>query len=47
MPFRLRSVRTRLTLWYSLLLLSTLVLFGVVSYYFTGKTLSENLDLSL
>jgi heavy metal sensor kinase len=47
MPFRLRSVRTRLTFWYSLLLLSTLVLFGVVSYYFTGKTLSENLDLSL
>ncbi len=28
-------------------MLSTLVLFGVLSYYFTGKTLSENLDLSL
>ncbi len=47
MPFLFRSVRTRLTLWYTLLLLSTLVLFGVLSYYFTGETLSENLDHSL
>jgi heavy metal sensor kinase len=47
MFLRLRSVRTRLTLWYTLLLLSTLVLFGVTSYYFTGDTLSENLDRSL
>lgn len=45
--FRLRSVRTRLTLWYTLLLLSTLVTFGVLSYYFTGDTLSQNLDRSL
>jgi heavy metal sensor kinase len=43
----LRSVRTRMTLWYTLLLLSTLVLFGVLSYYFTGETLSQNLDRSL
>lgn len=47
MFFRLRSVRTRLTLWYTLLLLSTLVIFGVLSYYFTGDTLSQNLDRSL
>ncbi len=47
MAFIFRSVRTRLTLWYTLLLLSTLVLFGVLAYYFTGQTLSENLDLSL
>jgi two-component system, OmpR family, sensor kinase len=47
MFFRLRSVRTRLTLWYTLLLLSTLLLFGVLSYYFTGDTLSKNLDRSL
>lgn len=42
-----RTVRTRLTLWYTLLLLSTLILFGVIAYYITGETLSENLDLSL
>ena len=47
MAFLFRSVRTRLTLWYTLLLLSTLVLFGVLSYYFTGETLSQNLDISL
>jgi heavy metal sensor kinase len=42
-----RSVRTKLTLWYTLLLLSTLLLFGAASYYFTGETLEENLDWSL
>jgi heavy metal sensor kinase len=42
-----RSVRTRLTLWYTLVLLSTLLLFGALSYYFTGNTLSKNLDTSL
>jgi heavy metal sensor kinase len=47
MAFMFRSVRTRLTLWYTLVLLSTLILFGVLAYYFTGETLSENLDLSL
>ena len=47
MSFIFRSVRTRLTLWYTLLLLSTLVLFGILAYYVTGETLSENLDLSL
>ena len=47
MAFIFRSVRTRLTLWYTLLLLSTLVVFGILAYYVTGETLSENLDLSL
>ena len=47
MAFMFGSVRTRLTLWYTQVLLSTLVLFGVLAYYFTGETLSENLDLSL
>jgi heavy metal sensor kinase len=42
-----RSIRTKLTLWYTLLLLSTLLLFGALSYYFTGNTLSKNLDQSL
>ena len=47
MAFMFRSVRTRLTLWYTLLLLSTLVVFGILAYYVTGETLSENLDHSL
>jgi heavy metal sensor kinase len=44
---RVQSIRARLTFWYTLLVLSTLLLFGGLSYYFTGKTLFENLDLSL
>jgi heavy metal sensor kinase len=47
MAFLVRSVRARLTFWYTLLVLSTLGAFGVVSYYFTSRTLLENLDLSL
>ncbi len=42
-----KSIRVRLTFGYTLLLLSTLVLFGAFSYYYTGRTLSENLDISL
>jgi heavy metal sensor kinase len=41
------SIRARLTFWYTLVVLVTLLLFGGVSYYFTGRTLAENLDLSL
>jgi len=41
------SIRARLTFWYTLVVLGTLLLFGGVSYYYTGRTLSENLDLSL
>jgi heavy metal sensor kinase len=44
---RIQSIRARLTLWYTLLVLSTLLLFGAISYMVTSKTLSENLDLSL
>ena len=47
MKLRIRSIRARLTLWYTLLVLSTMLLFGALSYYYTSKTLSENLDLSL
>jgi heavy metal sensor kinase len=47
MAFWNQSIRARLTFWYSLLVLSSLLLFGGLSYYFTGRTLSENLDISL
>jgi two-component system OmpR family sensor kinase len=47
MPLPFRSIRVRLTFWYSLLVFSTLVAFGAVSYYYTNKSLSENLDASL
>ena len=47
MKLRIRSIRVRLTVWYALLLLSTLVVFGAFSYFYTSRTLSENLDLSL
>ena len=47
MTLRVQSIRARLTLWYTLLVLSTLLLFGAISYTYTSKTLSENLDLSL
>ena len=47
MAFWTQSIRARLTFWYSLLVISTLLGFGVLSYYFTSKTLSENLDISL
>jgi heavy metal sensor kinase len=41
------SIRARLTMWYTLVVLVTLLLFGGVSYYYTGRVLAENLDLSL
>ena len=47
MKLRIQSIRARLTLWYTLLVLSTLFLFGGLSYYYTSRTLSENLDVSL
>src|SRR5512141_1431254 len=47
MAFWTKSIRVRLVFSYTLLVLSTLTLFGVMSYYFTSKTLSENLDISL
>jgi heavy metal sensor kinase len=47
MAFSFQSIRVRLTFWYTLLVFSTLLVFGVVSYYYTNKSLSENLDTSL
>ncbi|MBM2846405.1 MAG: hypothetical protein HW407_1717 [Bacteroidetes bacterium] len=47
MKLRLQSIRAKLTFWYSLLVLTTLLAFGGVSYYYTGRTLSDNLDISL
>jgi two-component system OmpR family sensor kinase len=43
----LHSVRTKLTLWYTLVLAATLVGFGATAYLFTRSTLSDNLDRSL
>jgi len=45
--FAVQSIRARLTFWYTLLVLSTLLAFGGFAYYYTTKNLSENLDLSL
>lgn len=47
MKFWVQSIRARLTFWYTLLVLSTLLAFGGFAYYYTSKNLSENLDLSL
>lgn len=41
------SIRTKLTLWYAVVLGVTLVAVGITAYYFTRSTLTENLDLSL
>jgi heavy metal sensor kinase len=45
--FWYQSIRTRLTLWYTLLVLVTLVGFGLAAYIYTRNQLSNNLDLSL
>lgn len=42
-----RSIRTRLTGWYSLVVSVTLISFGLTAYYSTSNTLSETLDRSL
>jgi two-component system OmpR family sensor kinase len=41
------SLRTKLTLWYTLIVAATLVGFGATAYLFTRTTLSDNLDRSL
>ena len=43
----LNSIRLRLTIWYSLILLAALGVFGIASYVYTGEMLSQNLTLSL
>ncbi len=47
MRFWLRSIRARLTFWYTFLVLATLVIFAGTAYYYTRNTLSDNLDISL
>ncbi len=42
-----QSIRFRLTFWYTVLVVSTLVAFAVVSYLYTSATLTSNLDISL
>lgn len=42
-----KSIRLRLTIWYSVGLLAALGIFGVAAYVYTGEMLSQNLDLSL
>lgn len=42
-----KSIRVILTGWYALVLLTTLIAFGIFSYTYTRQKLSENLDLSL
>ncbi len=42
-----KSVRTRLTVWYAFVLLSTLVGFGLIAYTYLREQLSDNLDKSL
>ncbi|HXG01185.1 MAG TPA: ATP-binding protein [Bacteroidota bacterium] len=47
MAFWYQSIRTKLTVWYTLLVLLTLVGFGLAAYYYTRNQLSNNLDISL
>jgi two-component system OmpR family sensor kinase len=47
MAFWGQSIRVKLTVWYTVLVLSSILLFGGTSYYVTKRTLSENLDISL
>ncbi|HEV8538366.1 MAG TPA: ATP-binding protein [Bacteroidota bacterium] len=42
-----KSIRSKLTLWYSFVLLTTLVAFAVIAYTYASEKLSKNLDLSL
>ena len=42
-----RSIRFKLALWYSVILLSTLAAFGMIAYAYMNQKISKNLDLSL
>src|SRR5437867_72992 len=44
---QLKSIRARLTIFYTLLTLVTLVVFGFVAYTYSADQLEENLDRSL
>ncbi|MBS4027901.1 MAG: HAMP domain-containing protein [Ignavibacteriales bacterium] len=41
------SIRTKLTLWYALVLTLILIFFGTAAYFYTKRTLSESLDITL
>src|SRR5271169_2164225 len=43
----LKSIRTKLTLWYSFILLTTLGAFCLIAYTYSSQQLSDNLDRSL
>ncbi len=42
-----KSIRLKLTVWYSVVLLAGVAAFGIIAYLYTGATLSRNLDISL
>jgi two-component system OmpR family sensor kinase len=42
-----KSIRLKLTIWYSIVLLIALGVFGIIAYLYTGENLSRNLDISL
>lgn len=42
-----KSIRTKLTLWYAFILLTTLAGFGLIAYTYSREQLSDNLDRSL
>lgn len=42
-----KSIRLKLTVWYSIVLLIALATFGITAYLYTGENLSRNLDISL
>ena len=44
---QLKSIRSKLTIWYSFIVLTTLVAFGLIAYTTTRNQLSDNLDRSL
>lgn len=44
-PFK--SIRAKLTLWYSFVVLTTLVAFGLIAYTYSRQQLADNLDRSL
>jgi len=46
-PEVFKSIRARLTLWYSLVVLTTLVAFGLIAYTYSTQKLLDTLDLSL
>lgn len=42
-----KSIRLKLTAWYSLVLLAALGAFGIIAYFYTSENLLANLDISL